>query len=127
MFILDEMWHNFVLFTRDYIQFCHDHFGRFVHHLPATRDEKREYQERFSRDPVGLQEEEMATLARRCAYIQRKLGTSTLLKWFVEYPQRFDESFFNNRRQPVTVAYSPPAELCALADHINNGHLLVTH
>jgi len=33
---VDEIWHNHILFTRDYAQFCQSIFGSFVHHMPAT-------------------------------------------------------------------------------------------
>jgi hypothetical protein len=31
----DELWHEFILHTRSYQQFCNKAFGRFIHHLPA--------------------------------------------------------------------------------------------
>lgn len=31
---LDEMWHHFVLHTRDYTEFCNKFFGKFIHHVP---------------------------------------------------------------------------------------------
>ena len=37
---LDEVWHAFILFTRDYAAFCQAAFGEFIHHVPRTsRDE----------------------------------------------------------------------------------------
>lgn len=32
---VDTAWHEFILFTRDYNQFCERGIGRFLHHLPA--------------------------------------------------------------------------------------------
>ena len=32
---VDDAWHEFILFTRQYEQFCHRAFGRFLHHTPA--------------------------------------------------------------------------------------------
>ena len=32
---VDEAWHQFVLFTRDYIDYCLDHFGSYVQHSPG--------------------------------------------------------------------------------------------
>jgi hypothetical protein len=32
--IVDEVWHAFILFTKDYAAFCQDVFGRFIHHAP---------------------------------------------------------------------------------------------
>jgi hypothetical protein len=34
--VVDELWHEFILFTRDYQDFCRTAFGRFLHHTPAT-------------------------------------------------------------------------------------------
>lgn len=32
---IDECWHNFLLYTRDYAAFCNRFFGRFLHHSPT--------------------------------------------------------------------------------------------
>ncbi|MCI0619949.1 hypothetical protein L0Y40_02880 [Candidatus Wolfebacteria bacterium] len=36
---LDFGWHEFILFTRDYADFCERHFGRFIHHRPKYPDD----------------------------------------------------------------------------------------
>jgi hypothetical protein len=33
---VDEVWHAFILFTREYADFCQSAFGIFVHHIPRT-------------------------------------------------------------------------------------------
>lgn len=33
--MVDEAWHHFILFTKQYRAFCFDHFGRMIHHVPA--------------------------------------------------------------------------------------------
>ena len=33
--MVDEAWHAFILFTAEYTEFSHRHFGRYVHHEPA--------------------------------------------------------------------------------------------
>ncbi|MCD6074767.1 MAG: hypothetical protein K0Q70_1650 [Rhodospirillales bacterium] len=33
--IVDEAWHTFILFTRDYTEFCGRAFGAYLHHAPA--------------------------------------------------------------------------------------------
>lgn len=33
---VDEIWHTFILFMRDYADFCNEVFGRFIHHQPTT-------------------------------------------------------------------------------------------
>ena len=34
--VADELWHEFILYTRHYDQFCRHAFGRFMHHTPAV-------------------------------------------------------------------------------------------
>jgi hypothetical protein len=33
--VVDDAWHEFILFTRSYKQFCHKALGRFLHHTPT--------------------------------------------------------------------------------------------
>lgn len=33
--VVDDAWHEFILFTRNYQQFCRNALGRFLHHVPA--------------------------------------------------------------------------------------------
>ena len=33
--LADDLWHEFILYTRDYKAFCDNAFGRFLHHTPA--------------------------------------------------------------------------------------------
>jgi hypothetical protein len=46
---VDGAWHCFVLFTRDYAEYCQSRFGRFIHHEPMesrdTEAYKRAYEE----------------------------------------------------------------------------------
>lgn len=41
---IDEVWHQFILFTKEYAEFCQTHFGSYVHHCPSnaprTEEEK---------------------------------------------------------------------------------------
>lgn len=41
----DDLWHEFILYTREYKQFCDQAFGGFLHHSPAvvlTPDQKKD-------------------------------------------------------------------------------------
>jgi hypothetical protein len=33
--VVDDLWHEFILYTRDYQSFCKRAFGQFLHHSPA--------------------------------------------------------------------------------------------
>lgn len=41
---VDEMWHTFILFTKDYARFCQDTAGTFVHHSPELVSDELEAQ-----------------------------------------------------------------------------------
>lgn len=34
--VADDLWHEFILYTRAYADFCNKAFGRFMHHSPAV-------------------------------------------------------------------------------------------
>jgi hypothetical protein len=34
--VADDLWHEFILYTRDYQEFCRRAFGGFLHHSPAV-------------------------------------------------------------------------------------------
>jgi len=34
--VTDDLWHEFILYTRHYDRFCRQAFGRFMHHTPAV-------------------------------------------------------------------------------------------
>jgi hypothetical protein len=36
---VDEAWHQFVLFTSQYVDFCHRYFGEYLHHNPSSAPE----------------------------------------------------------------------------------------
>lgn len=37
---VDEVWHQFVLFTAEYVEFCKVQFGRYVHHSPSNAPDR---------------------------------------------------------------------------------------
>ncbi|HET6345925.1 MAG TPA: hypothetical protein VFH51_13395 [Myxococcota bacterium] len=71
---IDDMWHEFILFTEDYTAFCQGTFGRYIHHLPNI----------FENSPRP-REEETAEIARLLPYIFDHLGEATLRTWFAPY------------------------------------------
>jgi len=34
--VVDDLWHEFILYTRNYQQFCNQAFGGYMHHVPAV-------------------------------------------------------------------------------------------
>ena len=68
---IDDMWHTFLLFTRDYAVFCQHYFGVFLHHLPTDDEERQVVDEDALRQRVEQQ----------YALIYDVLGEETLTAW----------------------------------------------
>ncbi len=92
LLILDEMWHNFILFTPAYAAFCQTHFQKFLHHLPATRQEKAEQVKQREQAPAQSQQEYLAQLEALLEATYDHLGEATVCKWFQTYPERYGKA-----------------------------------
>jgi hypothetical protein len=69
---IDWMWHTFLLFTRDYADFCAHHFGFFIHHVPGE-----------DKDEAPADEADVrAALERQYAFVYDVLGEETLTAWY---------------------------------------------
>lgn len=68
---LDDMWHTFLLYTKDYHAFCAHYFGQFIHHVPTPEDE-----------PMPKLDDFESALRAYLDYINQHLGDETLRIWF---------------------------------------------
>ena len=69
---IDDMWHTFLLFTKDYAEFSEVYFGKFVHHQPNVKEAKPsadEFEQSFK---------------RFASYVYDHLGQETLEVWFAQ-------------------------------------------
>ncbi len=71
---IDNMWHEFILITRDYHDFCHHYFGRFLHHEPNMKDTLA-YSEIQFVESLGL----------FLNYVYDVLGEEVIKNWFKEH------------------------------------------
>lgn len=99
LLIVDEMWHNFILFTKEYHVFCEHHFGRYFHHLPASKKDKEQLKRNNEADPEGVRREFEDKLGYviSCAYDH--LGTDTVVKWFQQYPRQYSKENITQLRR----------------------------
>lgn len=74
---IDDMWHTFILFTKDYMEFGQKFFGKYVHHAPADEEMKSRFHE----------PDHEIKVARYLSYIYDNLGEETLKVWFAEHLQ----------------------------------------
>ena len=89
MLIIDEMWHNFILFTNDYGKFCFENFGRYIHHQPTTKKEKEEQQINKNQK---LEEYKIRT-KKQYEIIYDNFGEETLNKWFVYFADKYSAEY----------------------------------
>ena len=88
--VIDEMWHNFVLFTKEYTAFCKHFFGYYVHHAPTTEAEEHEHVEALrTLDRAGREKARKDRMRGQYEYIYDHLGKDTFVKWYLEYPKTF--------------------------------------
>ena len=68
---VDHMWHIFLLYTKDYMDFCQNHFGEYLHHLPDIIPDGR-----MKILPYEVQ------LERFLQFAHAELGEEILERWF---------------------------------------------
>ena len=76
--IIDEMWHNFMLFSKDYNSYCFDKFGFFIHHQPTTKRESEKW-ELNKKENLKIYFE---NLKKQYDIIYDFLGRDTLVIWY---------------------------------------------
>lgn len=58
---IDRMWHTFLLFTKDYKNFCEEYLGMFINHEPFEHPAPAAYMETraFAKEYFGRLDEEL--------------------------------------------------------------------
>ena len=82
MEVVDDLWHEFILYTKDYADFCCRHFGHFIHHEP-TREAERDFSRRQREaNPAGFRAKKRRELEEFIGYVYDRLGPDTCHRWF---------------------------------------------
>lgn len=88
-FVIDLMWHNFLLFTQDYSEFCESYLAEFIHHIPQKKSDKEHWAKRFAADPASVRAEREQLVYKAYEVIYDVLGEVTLLRWTEEFPAKY--------------------------------------
>ncbi len=77
--LLDQFWHQFILMTEDYFNFCFEYFGIYIHHHPES-----------------VHSNELAQASATDHQAQLKmvidiLGFQTAHHWYVALPRKFTQ------------------------------------
>lgn len=95
LIFIDEMWHNFILFTHEYTEFCQEYFGFYIHHNPTPPRVKKIIQTRLN-NLTGF-EEMIEKRREQYSYIYDKLGATTLQLWYSDWSHLYTPEYFLTR------------------------------
>jgi len=112
VWVVDEMWHMFLVYTRDYARFCSRYFGHMIHHGPTTLAERRAWREQARRSLPRARAKATKDLTRQVGLVLDHLGERVMLRWYVAYAAKYDARFFRRAFRPgddggATPKFSP--------------------
>ncbi|HNP19376.1 MAG TPA: hypothetical protein PKL31_13145 [Fulvivirga sp.] len=96
LLIIDEMWHTFILHTKQYYNFCLRNFKKIIHHLPTLPQEKEAYQLAYETNPSLMMREHENKMKKQFSLIYDHLGAETLLKWYDTIPQKYTPDYIKS-------------------------------
>lgn len=102
MFVLDEMWHTFLMYTDEYYRFCNTYFGRLLAHTPASYKEKTEIDHKLKTDKKNIETELRKNAKEMFEIIYDELGPETLVKWIKQYGEYYTLEKLTELRKPLT-------------------------
>ena len=89
MMMIDNMWHTFILFTKEYAEYCHSKYGRFLHHRPSTKEEKDNHKKNLLLNKEKTKKEAYLRSKKQYEAIYDQLGKETLIKWYKVFPEKY--------------------------------------
>ncbi|HWZ15470.1 MAG TPA: hypothetical protein VNW95_09550 [Mucilaginibacter sp.] len=93
--IIDEMWHNFLCFTKEYQSFCRNNFGIFIHHNPTSKSFNEDLKKQIGKSNI-YQRKRRET---QYSYIYEKLGEDVLVKWYEFYDKKYTRQKIKSLRK----------------------------
>ena len=100
LLIIDEMWHNLILFTPQYHEFSKEYLGTpYFHHLPASKKEKEARKSAMLADSDKAKKEYLNKLEFLLSVTYDHLGADTVEKWCNIYPQKYSKANINKLRK----------------------------
>ncbi|WMN18770.1 hypothetical protein QL104_05015 [Pseudomonas piscis] len=101
LLIIDKMWHTFILFTEDYADFCNTHFGTMLHHQPFSKNHLKKLIKKLSEHGMTLSEAKSKHLYQQLGFIEETLGRQTIVKWYVEYSEKYSPGKLSSLQKPL--------------------------
>lgn len=101
LWIIDEMWHTFLMYSKDYEDFCLRYFGRMIYHAPIKRAQKMEIIEKLKTDKKKTEDMLRPTVKNLYTLIHDYLGPDTLIKWIKVLGEKYTIEYVNQIRKPI--------------------------
>ena len=70
---IDQIWHVFLLYTQDYMEFCEKYFAEYLHHKPDVVPN-------FEKGHFDFE----TNLVKFLNYIYKNLGEEVVRRWFIK-------------------------------------------
>lgn len=99
LLLLDEMWHVFILFTREYSAFCQRYFGHYIHHAPTTRQEQIHLRRLAAKDPQRAWRDQAELMRAQYEFVYDQLGEATVRRWYSRYALKHTPEFVRRIRR----------------------------
>lgn len=91
--IIDEVWHTFILYTKDYAHFCLTHFGKYMHHAPTSIAEAKIVSE-------TPKKKLMEKKRKQLELVYEVMGKETFIKWYHVFPEQYSgEKIYSLRKR----------------------------
>ncbi len=87
--VIDEMWHAFLVYTRDYEAFSKRYFGAMVHHVPTPASVRRADARLAKADPARARAAAAARLEAEVSVVYDGLGERIVRRWYEQYAERY--------------------------------------
>lgn len=79
MIVIDEMWHEFILVTEHYTEFCQIYFNRYIHHPPQMSKHKRNLKS------MTMDQCNEIFIVELIEVVFKYLGKDVAVRWFDTY------------------------------------------
>lgn len=100
LLIIDEMWHNMILFTPQYHKFSKKYFNTpYFHHIPVSKKEKEDRKKKVLQNSEKAKSEYLQKLEFLISTTYDYLGEDTVKKWFREYPNKYSKKNIKKLRK----------------------------
>ncbi len=101
LWIIDEMWHTFILFSKDYREFCETYFNGMIDHNITIRKDKLNIIDGLENKDPEITETVSNAVRRLYELIYEHLGKETLVKWIDGFGKKYTIEYVNKIRKPI--------------------------